>query len=454
MKRRFPLPEKILIIEDEARMRRILQLVLETKGYLVETATDGEDGIVKWKTFRPDVVFTDLKMPKVDGMEVLKHRNLKYPETPLIILTAFGTVSTAVDAMKKGAFDYITKPVDNDIIIEKVKSALAGKSSAPKKPEPGRPLLIGTSSAIMNIRKELELVASTSTSVFITGESGTGKELAARTIHALSPRRHNPFIRVNCAAIPRELMESELFGHIKGSFTGAVQDRKGSFIQADSGTLFLDEIGDMPQDLQAKVLHAVEDKLIMPVGSAEPVKIDVKIISATNQNIEEMVEQKKFRPDLYFRLNAYPIKMPALKERPEDIPELAQHFLRIFNTDFGHSPSRIMDSAMDEFSRYSWPGNVRELKNRLERLALVSKGNDITGEMVVRLLGKENRVEPGPQPALKKDLFSKEKEMIEDALTAAGWNISKASRQLGITRNTLRYRMKKFGLKEEGCPSS
>ena len=314
------MPEKILIIEDEARMRRILQLVLETRGYLVETTTDGEDGIVKWKTFQPDVVFTDLKMPRADGMAVLKHRNLKYPETQLIILTAFGTVSTAVDAMKKGAFDYITKPVDNDIIIEKVKAALAGKSFAPKDSEPDRPLLIGSSSAMMNIRKELELVASATTSVFITGESGTGKELATRTIHALSPRRHRPFIRVNCAAIPRELMESELFGHIKGSFTGAVQDRKGSFIQADSGTLFLDEIGDMPQDLQAKVLHAVEDKLIMPVGSAELVKIDVKIISATNQNIEEMVEQKKFRPDLYFRLNAYTINMPSLKERSEDIP--------------------------------------------------------------------------------------------------------------------------------------
>jgi len=449
------LPEKILIIEDEARMRRILQLVLETRGYLVETATDGEDGIVKWKTFQPDVVFTDLKMPKADGMAVLKHRNLKYPETPLIILTAFGTVSTAVDAMKKGAFDYITKPVDNDIIIAKVKAALAGKSPKPEPHTSDQPLLIGSSKIMGNIRKELELVASTTTSVFITGESGTGKELAARTIHALSPRRHKPFIRVNCAAIPRELMESELFGHIKGSFTGAVQDRKGSFIQADSGTLFLDEIGDMPLDLQAKVLHAVEDKLIMPVGSADSVKIDIKIISATNQNIEEMVEQKKFRPDLYFRLNAYTIKMPSLRERPEDLPELIQHFLCIFNQEFNLSLSRIMDSAaMDEFSRYAWPGNVRELKNRLERLALVSKGNDITGEMVVRLLGKETQVGPGPQPALKKGLFSKEKEMIEDALTASGWNISKASRQLGITRNTLRYRMKKFGLKEERRSSS
>jgi DNA-binding NtrC family response regulator len=451
MQKRLPLSEKILIIEDEPRMRRILQLVLETRGYLVETATDGEDGIVKWKNFQPDLVFTDLKMPRVDGMKVLKHRNLKYPETPLIILTAFGTVSTAVDAMKKGAFDYITKPVDNDIIIEKVKAALAGKSVTSKGHESAGPLLIGSSGAMRTIRKELELIASTTTSVFITGESGTGKELAARTIHDLSPRRRNPFIRVNCAAIPRELMESELFGHIKGSFTGALQDRKGSFIQADSGALFLDEIGDMPLDLQAKVLHAVEDKLIIPVGSAEPVKIDIKIISATNQNVEEMVEQKKFRSDLYFRLNAYTIKMPSLKERPEDIPELVQHFLRIFSQEFKLPPSRIMDSAMDEFSRYSWPGNVRELKNRLERLVLVSKGSDITGEMVARLLGKEARITPEPQPVSKKNLFLKEKEMIVEALTASGWNISRASRQLGITRNTLRYRMKKFDLKEENC---
>jgi two-component system, NtrC family, response regulator AtoC len=219
VKRNYPMPEKILIIEDEARMRRVLQLVLETKGYLVETATDGEDGIVKWKKFQPDVVFTDLKMPKVDGMEVLNHRNLKYPQTPLIILTAFGTVSTAVDAMKKGAFDYITKPVDNDIILEKLKTALAGKPLTPKIHSSERPLLSGSSNIILNIQKELELVASTATSVFITGESGTGKEMAARTIQALSPRRDKPFIRVNCAAIPKELMESELFGHIKGSFT-------------------------------------------------------------------------------------------------------------------------------------------------------------------------------------------------------------------------------------------
>nr|NJM03116.1 sigma-54-dependent Fis family transcriptional regulator [Desulfobacula sp.] len=448
------MPEKILIIEDEARMRRILQLVLETKGYLVETAADGEDGIIKWKAFQPDVVFTDLKMPRADGMEVLKHRNLKYPKTPLIILTAFGTVSTAVDAMKKGAFDYITKPVDNDIILEKVKSALAARAPKPGAPTPDQPVLIGSSGVMKNIRKELELVASTATSVFITGESGTGKELAARTIHALSPRKHRPFIRVNCAAIPRELMESELFGHVKGSFTGAVQDRKGSFIQADSGTLFLDEIGDMPHDLQAKVLHAVEDKLIMPVGSAELVKIDVKIISATNQNIEEMVEDKKFRSDLYFRLNAYAIRMPPLRERPEDIPGLAEHFLSRFNREFGHPPSRILDPAMEELSRYAWPGNVRELKNRLERLALVSKGGDITGETAARLLGEKGHLDPGPSSVFQQDLFSKEKEMIEEALITCGWNISKASRQLGITRNTLRYRIKKFGLREEGDPWS
>ncbi len=446
--------EKILIIEDEARMRRVLQLVLETKGYLVETAVDGEDGIIKWKSFQPDVVFTDLKMPKVDGMEILRHRNLKYPETPLIILTAFGTVSTAVDAMKKGAFDYITKPVDNDIILEKVKTALVKKAPAPKTCDTDQPLLIGSSSVILNIRKELELVATTSTSVFISGESGTGKELAARTIQAFSPRRDKPFIRVNCAAIPKELMESELFGHIKGSFTGAVQDRKGSFVQADSGTLFLDEIGDMPLELQAKVLHAVEDKLIIPVGSADPVKIDIKIISATNQDIEQMVDQTKFRSDLYFRLNAYTIKMPSLKERSEDIPELACHFLSIFNKEFHQPPALILEPAMDALSRYSWPGNVRELKNIMERLALVSKGKNITGEMVNQLIEKKRTLETKVQIPIKKDLFSREKEMIEEALTESGWNISKASRQLGITRNTLRYRMKKFDLEEKNNTAS
>jgi len=446
------LPGKILIIEDEPRMRRILQLVLETDGYLVETATDGEDGILKWKTFQPDVVFTDLKMPKADGMEVLKHRNLMYPQIPVILLTAFGTISTAVEAMKQGAFDYITKPIDNDIILEKAKTALNKKVLDTCKPESNQPLLIGSSTAMRNLKKELELVATTNTSVLITGDSGTGKELAARTIQSLSPRRNNPFVRLNCAAIPRELMESELFGHKKGAFTGAVLNRKGAFIQANTGTLFLDEIGDLPYELQAKLLHAVEDKVITPVGSTEHLKADVKIISATNQNIDQMVEQKKFRSDLYFRLNTYTILMPPLKDRIEDIPELTDHFLTHFSKEFNQKLPLIETPAMESLSRHAWPGNVRELKNVLERLVLVSKGHKITKDMVAQLIGTSTPLETQSGSPVKKDLFSQEKEMIEEALTVSDWNISKAARRLGITRNTLRYRIKKHCLKQEHHP--
>lgn len=443
------MPEKILIIDDEARMRRVLQLVLETRGYLVETAADGEDGILKWKTFQPDLVFTDLKMPKADGMEVLKYRNLKHPQTPLIILTAFGTIPAAVDAMKLGAFDYITKPVDNNIIIEKAKTALYKKPLDTRTQRSSQPLLIGSSKVIVNLRKELELVASTNTSVLITGRSGTGKELAARTIQSLSSRWNRPFIRINCAAIPKELLESELFGHVKGAFTGAAQNRKGAFIQANSGTLFLDEIGDLPYELQAKLLHAVEDKIITPVGSTDRLKADVKIISATNQNIEKMVEQKKFRSDLYFRLNTYMILMPPLKERTEDIPELANHFLSLFSREFDQTRPLMQKPAMEALSRYPWPGNVRELKNVLERLVLVSKGSEITDKMVALLINKNQPFDSSPEKPLSKDLFLREKEMIAEALIVCGWNISKASRRLGITRNTLRYRIKKHHLNPE-----
>lgn len=442
------MPEKILIIEDEVRMRRVLQLVLETQGYVVDTATDGLDGILKWKTFLPDLVFSDLKMPKADGMEVLKFRNQQFPKTPLILLTAFGTIPAAVDAMRLGAFDYISKPVDNEIIIEKAKAALLKKSEG----IPGeidKPLLIGSSSTMENIRKELALVAFTPTSVFITGESGTGKELAARTVHLLSARNSRPFVRVNCAAIPRELLESELFGHVKGAFTGAVKDRTGAFMQADSGTLFLDEIGDLPYEIQAKLLHAVEDKLVSPVGSTQNLRVDIKIICATNQNIEKMLEEKKFRSDLYFRLNTYTVSMPSLKERKEDIPELTDHFLSCFSAEFGMTKPVIHPQAMDDLSVYEWPGNVRELKNVLERLMLVSKGQEITKEMIASLVIMKKT---SPEPAAKtdppqKDLFLQERQMINEALTGCGWNISKAARQLGITRNTLRYRIKKHRLK-------
>ncbi len=440
------MPDKVLIIEDEQRMRRVLQLVLESQGYQVETAGDGNEGILKIDSFFPDLIFTDLKMPKADGMEVLKHVNLKYPDLPVILLTAFGTIPTAVEAMKHGALDYITKPVDNDIIIEKVKGALKNKPQPQSIKNPkNKHTLIGASDGMKSLNKELELVASTNTSVIIFGESGTGKELAARTIQKLSSRSAESFVRLNCAAIPKELMESELFGHKKGAFTGAVQDRKGAFIKADKGTLFLDEIGDMPIELQAKLLHAVEDKLIIPLGSTDPIQVDVKIISATNQDIKKQISDNKFRLDLYFRLNTYSVHVPSLGERKTDIPELVQFFLNHFGEEFNQPVVQIQEEVLDLFKIYSWPGNVRELKNIIERLVLISKGEPITPEMVRQFITFDEKIEQN-QAGIN-DLYTHEKTMIKDALIQCGWNISKASRQLGITRNTLRYRIKKYQLK-------
>jgi len=440
------LPEKILIIEDESRMRRVLQLVLETQGYLVLTAADGEDGIIKWNEFQPDVVFTDLKMPKADGMAVLKHGNRKFSKTPVILLTAFGTIPTAVEAMRQGAFDYITKPVNNDIIIEKAKNALKKRALSMGQQKSGPVYLTGSSKIMESIRKELQLVAATNTSVFITGESGTGKELAAKTIYQQSPRKDKPFVRLNCAAIPGDLMESELFGHIKGAFTGAFQNRTGAFVKADCGTLFLDEVGDLPYGLQAKLLHAVEDKIITPVGAAKSIKVDVKIISATNQNIETMVQQKTFRSDLYFRLNTYTIHMPPLRDRTEDIPKLAYHFLSFFCKAFDRSALLLQKTALKKLSRHAWPGNVRELKNMVERLVLVAKSDIITEDMINQIFSKNESSNIEPVQPLTENLFVHEQNMIATALTACDWNISKAARHLGITRNTLRYRIKKFNI--------
>lgn len=438
------MPEKILIIEDDTRMRRILQLVIESRGYRVATAVDGEDGIAKWENFQPDVILSDLKMPNATGMDVLTYGNNHYPHIPVILLTAFGTIPAAVEAMKQDAYDYITKPVDNDMIIEKIKAALLKKSSDIDTPAAHPARLIGSSTRMNSLRKELKLVAGTNTSIFITGASGSGKEMAAKTIHDLSPQRDKAFIRINCAAIPKELMESELFGHIKGAFTGAVQNRQGAFLQADNGTLFLDEIGDMSYGLQAKLLHAVEAKEITPVGSTRSIKVDVKIISATNQDIAKMVEQKTFRPDLYFRLNAYPIHIPPLKDRLEDLPELANHFLILFCHSFQKPVPLLQKKAMTVLSGYSWPGNVRELKNTMERLVLISDGSEITPDLVTRVMQKNKASDKMLFEPPKKDLLAYERRMIKDTLIDCEGNISKTARQLGITRNTLRYRLKKF----------
>ncbi len=437
--------KKILIIDDETKMRRILQLLLEKAGYEVMTAKDGQEGIETWLKWQPDVVLTDLKMPEMDGMEVLGFRNEAGLTAPVIILTAYGTIPSAVEAIKKGAFDYLTKPFDNEKVREVVARALTDTGSR-EEGYPERFKIVGISTAIRQVLEDMNIVANTDTSVLITGESGTGKELVARGIHRLGNRQKRPFIKVNCAAIPKDLLESELFGHKKGAFTGAVDDRKGRFVEADGGVLFLDEIGDLPLSLQPKLLNAVEEKTVTPVGSPKSIKCDVKIICATNQDLPRMITEGRFRQDLHYRLNTFHIHIPPLRERKEDIPLLVEYFLEHFCQGFGRTPLEIEPEAMEVFCNYGWPGNVRELRNTIERLVLKCRGQRIRAEEVPQEISREAG-EKQKASVSGLDMVEHEKRLIVEALNKTGGNQVRAARLLGITRNTLRYRMRKYGIK-------
>ena len=437
--------KKILIMDDETKMRRILQLLLEQTGYEVMTAKDGQEGIETWLKWQPDVVLTDLKMPEMDGVEVLRFRNNAGLTAPVIILTAYGTISSAVEAMKKGAFDYLTKPFDNEKVREVVARALKETDNKEESSPPSFKI-VGISAAIRQVLEDMNIVANTDTSVLITGESGTGKELVARGIHRVGNRQEKPFIKVNCAAIPKDLMESELFGHKKGAFTGAVDDRKGRFVEADGGVLFLDEIGDLSLSLQPKLLNAVEEKTVTPVGGTKPIECDVKIICATNQDLPKMIAEGRFRQDLHYRLNTFHIHIPPLRERKEDIPLLVEYFLEHFCQSFGRTPLAIEPEAIEVLVDYQWPGNVRELRNTIERLVLKCRGQRLRGQEVFKEISGKVGEEPKPR-ASDLDIVEHEKRLIVEALTKTGGNQVRAARLLGITRNTLRYRMRKYGIK-------
>ena len=434
--------EKILIIEDEQRLRRILKLVLQDAGYEVHTAADGREGIQCWQKLMPDVVLTDLKMEPVDGLEVLQYRNRHGLNAPLIVLTAFGTVETAVGAMKEGAFDYLNKPVDNDRLLDVVARALA---SRPDKRDTDY-AMIGTSPVMEKIRRQITLYAAGTSAVLITGSSGTGKELAARAIHAASPKKNGPFIKVNCAAIPGELLESELFGHKRGSFTGASTDFSGAFSRADTGILFLDEVGDLPLALQAKLLNAVEEKTINPLGSETSIPIDVKVLSATNHDLPGMILQNTFREDLYYRLNTIHIHIPRLCNRREDIELLVITFLARFSKSANKTIPAISEDVIRLLHAWTWPGNIRELSNVIERAVLTCGEGPITPDHLPRAIREmKTTLKTGVKEAM--NLNSREKKLIIAALNACKWNQTRAAEKLGITRNTLRYRMKKFGIK-------
>lgn len=381
---------RILIVDDETPIRRTLRDILEFEGYEVDEAVDGLECVAKVQKEKYDVVITDIKMPKMDGIEALERLQILSPETPVIMVSGHGTIDTAVEAVKKGAFDFISKPPDLNRMLITVRNALDRSELVNttqvlrKQVKANKGVnMIGESAPILEIKKMLERVAPTDSRVLITGQNGTGKELVARWIHEKSNRADGPLVEVNCAAIPSELIESELFGHKKGSFTGAIADKAGKFESATSGTLFLDEIGDMSLDAQAKVLRALQESKITRVGDNKEIKVDVRVLAATNKDLREEIAAGRFREDLYHRLAVIVVKVPSLNERRDDIPLLLEHFNRRIADDYGHQPKHFMPDAVKALQDHNWTGNIRELANVIERLFILCD-QTVSGEEVRR----------------------------------------------------------------------
>lgn len=378
---------RILIIDDEPSIRRTLREILEYEKYKVDDASNGHEGITLAKELDYDVILCDIKMPDMDGIETLELLK-QFTESPVVMISGHGTIETAVEAIKKGAYDYISKPPDLNRLLITLrnamdKSRLVNETKALKKVVSKQYEMVGRSAAMAEIREMIEKVAPTNARILITGENGTGKELVARQVHELSNRSHAPFIEVNCAAIPSELIESQLFGHEKGSFTSAIKQRKGDFELAHGGTLFLDEIGDMSLAAQAKVLRALQENKITRVGGEKEIPVDVRILSATNKNLHEEIKAGRFREDLYHRLSVIVIHVPPLRERVDDIPLLVAHFTEIILQRMGKPAVKFTDDALVELQQYKWTGNIRELHNAVERLVILS-GPVITRESVIR----------------------------------------------------------------------
>jgi two-component system NtrC family response regulator len=445
----------ILLIDDDDSLRRVMEFSLAESGYRVQTAASGEDGLRLFEKDSYDAVITDITMPGMNGMEVLAKIRHQDARMPVVIITAYGTIESAVEAMKQGAFDYITKPFNRDELRLTLDRALTMRRLEKENVElraevKGRycfDSIVGNSEKLREVLDMAGRVAASDATVLITGESGTGKELLAKGVHYNSLRADGPFVAVNCAAIPENLIESELFGHVKGSFTGAIRDKEGKFELADGGTLFLDEIGDLRIDLQAKILRALQERHVDRVGGVAPIPVDVRVIAATNKDIERSVKEGSFREDLYYRLSVIPVRMPPLRERKDDILLLVDHFVKKFN------PSRdvsVTREALDVLTAYGWPGNVRELENAIERASVLKRGNTITPDELPDKLRKEkNSVEniilnlPDEGISLE-DL---EKKLIIRALERHKGNQTRAAEYLDITRPTLIYRMEKYGIK-------
>jgi len=453
--------QRILVVEDEPDLRKVLSTLLRRGGYTVDLAEEGNGACDRLSHEVYDLIITDLKLPGRSGIEVLRASRQACPETPVIVITAFGTDETAAEARRLGAFNYILKPFDTDKILADVEIALdwkrLGSVMSAMGDNYGLDRIIARSRKLQEIMELVGQVAPTGSTVLLTGESGTGKELIARAIHHNSARRAEPFVSINCGALPAELLESELFGHTKGSFTGAVATKKGLFEVADRGTLFLDEIGEMPPPMQIKLLRALQERTIRRVGGTEEISVDVRVVAATNRDLEGMVRDKTFREDLYYRINVIPVKLPPLRERKEDIPLLAWHFFDRYKAEMGKKIASISDEAIAALTSYDWPGNIRELQNVMERaVALESSG-------IVRAGSLPLEIRSGPPLApqlglhltadgidLESMLEQVRERYMREALAMKGGVQSQAARLLGMTFRSFRYFARKYSMVERG----
>lgn len=446
---------KILVVDDERDICRALDFLLRAEGYNVVTASSGEEAIEKIMAEHFDVVLTDLKMERVDGIGVLEKTKELSSDTAVIIMTAFASVESAVEAMKKGAADYIVKPFLNEEIRITVRRVLEQKRLVAENIALKQQLsqrmgcmdFVTDSEAMFQILETLEKVIPTKSNILLLGESGTGKGLLAELIHCNSPRRDKPFISINCSAIPEGLLESELFGYKRGAFTGAVSDKAGLIVMADQGTLFLDEIGDMPLGLQAKILKVLETSEVTPLGDTRPRTVDIRLITATNQNLEEKIANKTFREDLYYRLNVIEIKIPPLRERKEDIPLLVNHFIKVYAEENKKTVKGVDGNAMRWLMQYSWPGNVRELRNVIERAVVLSQGEFITEREIPERIKKRSS-EHAEVSTLKASIENYEKNLIQGIYISRGKNKEETAKVLGIDLATLYRKLKKYGIED------
>jgi DNA-binding NtrC family response regulator len=461
--------EPLLLVEDKSELRAMLRRALEREGYSVEEAADGTTAIQKVRSRRFMLVLTDLKLPGASGLDVLRETKQADATIPVVLLTAYGSVEEAVAAMKEGAFDFLQKPVDLDhlrLLVQRAtrqqellrENLLLREEFASRY---GFPRIVGEHASIREVSQQIQKVAATDATVLLLGESGTGKELFARAIHHLSPRREQPIVTLNCAAIPEGLVENELFGHERGAFTGAGARKVGKLELAHRGTLFLDEIGELPQAVQPKLLRVLEEKRFERVGGTQSIEVDVRIVVATNRNLRQAAEEKKFREDLYFRISAVPLTIPPLRERGDDVLLLAEHFLQSFRREFAKANLKLAPEACERLLRYPWPGNVRELQNTIERAVILADGLVIDA---TALQLPEPRPDAGSAPAgmlpaefdwsgtleevSERAVSHVERILLESMLRECQWNKTRASEKLGVSAKTLLAKLRKAGLEE------